>query len=88
MIDQRPSIVDDRTRIGDWEMDTVIGLPGGKVLVTMVERYSRYTVIGLADTKSSQCVTQSILKGLIPLSDKVITTVSYTHLTLPTILLV
>ena len=33
MIDQRPPIVEERTRIGDWEMDTVIGRTGGPVLV-------------------------------------------------------
>jgi IS30 family transposase len=24
-IDERPAIVDDKTRLGDWEADTVIG---------------------------------------------------------------
>ena len=36
MINQRPPIVDECCRIGDWEMDTVIGRLDGKVLVTMV----------------------------------------------------
>ncbi len=34
----RPEIVDERSRIGDWEVDTVIGKPGGSVLVTLAER--------------------------------------------------
>jgi hypothetical protein len=25
MIDQRPSVVDEKTRIGDFELDTIIG---------------------------------------------------------------
>ncbi len=37
-------MIDERSRIGDREMDTVIGRPGGPVLVTMVERVSRYTL--------------------------------------------
>lgn len=44
MIDERPKVVEERCRIGDWEMDTVIGQIGGPVLVTKVERVSRYTL--------------------------------------------
>ena len=33
-IDERPAVVDDRSRVGDWEVDTVIGRPGGAVMVT------------------------------------------------------
>lgn len=64
MIDQRPAVVDERSRIGDWEMDTVIGRPGGPVLVTMVERTSRYTVIRLARSKDAIEVGAAILAGL------------------------
>ena len=64
MIDERPPIVEERSRIGDWEMDTVIGRPGGKVLVTMVERKSRYTLIGLADNKEAEEVTLRLLEAL------------------------
>ena len=41
-IHQRPSIVDERSRIADWEADTVIGQQGGEVLVTLVERKTLY----------------------------------------------
>ena len=64
MIDERPPIVEERSRIGGWEMDTVIGRPGGKVLVTMVERKSRYTLIGLAENKEAQEVTLRLLEAL------------------------
>jgi len=37
-IDDRPTVVDQRSRIGDWEIDTVIGRQGGSVLVTAAER--------------------------------------------------
>ncbi|MGC6460009.1 MAG: IS30 family transposase [Akkermansiaceae bacterium] len=43
IIDQRPSIVEEHTRFGYWEIDTVIGRPGRPVLLTMVERRSRST---------------------------------------------
>jgi IS30 family transposase len=61
MIDERPKIVDERSRIGDWEMDTVIGQIGRPVLVTMVERVSRYTLIALASNKESTAVCTAII---------------------------
>lgn len=45
MIDKRPPEVEHRTRYGDYEMDTVIGIPSGNVLVTMVDRRSRFTFV-------------------------------------------
>ena len=73
MIDQRPKVVDERMRLGDWEMDTVIGRPGGPVLVTMVERFSRYTVIRLASSKEALAVSAAIISGLKEHRDKVLT---------------
>ena len=43
-IEQRPAIVDSRSRLGDWEGDTVIGKGHQGVLVTLVERKSRYAL--------------------------------------------
>ena len=74
MIDQRPPVVEERSRIGDWEMDTVIGRPGGPVLVTMVERMSRYTLIGLAGSKEALDVSSEIIKAMGAHRDKVLTT--------------
>lgn len=44
-IDERPPIVEARSRIGDWEGDTIIGKGRKSALLTMVERKSLYTVI-------------------------------------------
>ena len=52
-IDERPEVVEARSRIGDWEADTVIGKLGGAVLVTLVERRSRLSLIALAPNKTS-----------------------------------
>ena len=40
-IEERPTIVDDKTRIGDWEADTVIGKGHKGAIVTLAERRSR-----------------------------------------------
>lgn len=70
-IDNRPKIVDERSRIGDWEVDTVIGRPGGSVLVTLAERRSRLSLIGLSPDKSAQSVKEAILRLLVPLAEHV-----------------
>ena len=59
-IDQRPPIVEEKTRLGDLEMDTVIGKPGGPVLVTIVDRVSKYTLMTLAPTKQAKDVGDAI----------------------------
>ena len=65
-IEQRPAVVDSKKRIGDWEGDTVIG--GGRkgVLVTLVERKSRYTLAYPLASKHSAGVTQAIVDLLRP----------------------
>ena len=73
MIDQRPALVEERSRLGDWEIDTVIGGPGGPVLVTMVERKSRYALLALVPNKKSAPVTEGMLLELKPHKTKVLT---------------
>ena len=60
-IDERPEVVEARSRIGDWEADTVIGKPGGAVLVTLVERRSRLSLIALAPNKTAEAVKAAIV---------------------------
>ena len=72
-IDERPDVVDERSRIGDWEVDTVIGKPGGPVLVTLAERKSRLSLIGLAVNKTARAVKESMLRLLEPIAEQVLT---------------
>ena len=67
-IDERPVIVDERKRVGDWEMDLIIGRLGGPVFMTAVERKTRFTVIALAPNKTAEAVKDAILEALIPLA--------------------
>ena len=45
-IDTRPAIVEKRERIGDWEGDLMSGAPDTGHLATMVDRASRFTLLG------------------------------------------
>ena len=59
-IEKRPRIVDDKSRRGDWEGDTVIGKGHKGALVTLVERKSKYTLIRLVERKTAEAVSEAI----------------------------
>lgn len=68
-IDTRPPIVAARTRLGDWEADTVEGSKGGPVLVTLAERKSRLFLVGKSPNKSASEVQRVIERLLTPIKD-------------------
>jgi transposase, IS30 family len=72
-IEERPLIVDTKERIGDWEADTVIGKGYQGVLVTAVERKSKYTVIHYSPSKRADRVTRALIDMLKPYQDSVLT---------------
>jgi IS30 family transposase len=70
-IEERPQVVDDRSRFGDIEVDTVIGRQGGKVLVTLVDRKSKLSLIGLSINKTAKAVKEVIIRLLSSLSSSI-----------------
>lgn len=69
-IDERPTIVDDKSRLGDWEIDTVIGKNHQGALVTIVERKSKFTLIKKVATRQAKVVTDATVELLEPHKDK------------------
>ena len=65
-IDQRPAIVEEKSRIGDWEIDLVLGGRGTGALVSVVERRSRYTVLGKVASKQAEHVAAATIALLTP----------------------
>ena len=61
-ITHRPDIVNKRLRIGDWEVDSVIGSLQKSSIVTLVERVSRYTSIIKVDSKEADGVADAIVQ--------------------------
>ena len=49
--------MENYTRIGDWEIDTVIGKNHKGALVTIVERKSRYTVLDYIPSRHKEKIT-------------------------------
>lgn len=72
-IDERPEVVEKKTRIGDWEIDTVIGKNHQGALVTIVDRVSKFTLIKKVDSKRADVVTEATISLLNSYLDKVLT---------------
>lgn len=70
-IDERPKIVDERKRIGDWEIDTIIGKQRQQAVVSIVERFSRKTILKKVSRKSANLVARATIDGLKRYSDLV-----------------
>jgi len=66
-IDKRPKIVEKKNRIGDFEIDTVIGRHHVGALVTVVDRKSKFTLIKKVSSKKAEEVTKALVTMLTPL---------------------
>jgi len=63
-IEERPEVVEQRTRLGDWEVDLVLGKDHQGVLVTLTERKSRFTLLRRVASKQAKLVSQAIVELL------------------------
>ena len=72
-IEQRPAIVDQRKRLGDWEADTVIGKKSRYALVTLVDRMSRFTLIKKINQRTASATKSAIIQMLKPYKLKTLT---------------
>jgi IS30 family transposase len=75
-IDDRPAIVESRSRIGDWEADTVIGNNHRQAIVSIVERKTGFTLIRKVERKTALAVSQAMIGLLKPYRKKVHTITS------------
>jgi len=67
MIDKRPKIVEKKSRIGDLEIDTVVGKDHKGFLVTVVDRKSKFTLIKNVPTKEAKVVTEALIEMIQPI---------------------
>jgi IS30 family transposase len=59
-IDERPKEIDERTRLGDWEGDTVVGEGHRGVILTCVDRASRYLIARTVEACATEPVAQQL----------------------------
>jgi IS30 family transposase len=75
-IEERPAIVAERSRIGDWEVDTIIGKQHQKGIVTLTERKSRFALLAKVSQRSAEQVRERLVQLLLPFLDKLQTMTS------------
>jgi IS30 family transposase len=75
-IDRRPAIVATKSRIGDWEADTIIGARHQGAILSHVERKSKNTKLVSLPDKTADAVVQASARMLGPLANR-IETITY-----------
>lgn len=70
-IDERPLVVNERKRIGDWEGDTVESRDHKPGINTLVERKTGYVFITKLDDKTSHATVRAISKRMHVLPKKI-----------------
>jgi len=63
-IDDWPVIVGEKIRLGDWEIDTVIGKNHQGALVAIVDRVSKFTLIKKVASKHAEVLTEATITML------------------------
>lgn len=65
-IEERPELVEQRERLGDWEADTLVGKAHQGALVSLVERKSRYTLLWPVERRQADLVRDALISLLLP----------------------
>ena len=68
-IEERPVIVEQRQRIGDWEVDTIVGKGHHQGIVTLIERKSRFALLSKVEQRTADQVSKAMIDLLLPVSD-------------------
>jgi len=70
-IHKRPKIVEEKKRLGDFEIDTIVGKGRKGAIVTMVDRTSMYVKLSVPCSKNSNIVANEIKRVLYPYKKKI-----------------
>lgn len=72
-IENRPEIVGLKERVGDWEIDTIVGKGHIGAVVTMVDRASKLTKMHFVPRKTSENVSNALIFKLLEIDKYVLT---------------
>ena len=65
-IESRPAIVDAKSRVGDWEVDLIVGKDHQGYLLTLVERKTKYMLMCKLANKKADTAKRAIVRLLRP----------------------
>lgn len=76
-IDQRPEIINNRGRFGDWEIDTIIGKDHKGAIVTIVERTTGFFMMRkLPKGREAKDLSKQVIDMLLPYKNSVLSITS------------
>jgi len=75
-IAERPKIVEEKTRLGDWELDSIIGSHHQGAITSMVERTTKFTHLALLAGPTKEATSEAIIKALENMKHRVLTLTS------------
>ena len=61
-ISERPAIVEEKVRIGDWEADTIVGKGHSGAVVSLADRATKYAFLGRVDKKTKEEVCSTSIR--------------------------
>lgn len=72
-IDERPDVVEQKIRVGDWELDTIVGKNHKGAIVSMVDRSTKITKLAICKSREAAPVTKALTRCLEPIMQFVLT---------------
>jgi IS30 family transposase len=75
-IDQRPEVINNKRRYGDWEIDTIVGKNNKGAIVTLVERKSAFTLMAKLNGKNADELASTVVNLMAPYKEKVLSITS------------
>ena len=70
-IEERPAIVDLKERIGDFEVDTIVGAHHRGAILSLVDRKSKLTFLSLLSRADAQTTSNAIIDELAPIKGEI-----------------
>ncbi len=68
---ERPAVVEEKSRIGDWELEPIMGARHRGALVSAVDRGSKFLFLAWVKGKTAAAVTEAITRRMGPVRDRV-----------------
>jgi len=76
-IDDRPDIINNKERVGDWEIDTIIGKDSKGAILTIVERKTSFVMIKLLKNgKQANGLADELCDMLLPYKNQILSITS------------
>ncbi|MCK5138182.1 MAG: IS30 family transposase [Bacteroidales bacterium] len=75
-IDQRPDCINNKERVGDWEIDTIIGKGGKGAIVTIAERATAFVLVARLNGKNAMDLAKAVVRLMAPFKELVLSITS------------